>query len=135
MSWKKSPIPLEYFTEDVVQMLTDIDIHETAQVYNLHCEIFIHPGKYFMGTSSTFALQKDSPLKEIINYQLLKFLQSGLMEQLTKKYIAKEQRICEPPVKELDFKATILSFAILGSGVAISLIASLVEKYQVHIKI
>ena len=135
MSWKKSPVPLEYFTEDVVQILTDIDIYETAGVYSLHCEILIHPGKYFMGSSSGFALQKNSPLKEVIDYQLLKFLQTGLKEQLTKKYFVTKQHICEPPIMELDFKAIILSFAILASGVGISLIASLVEKYQVHIKI
>ena len=115
-------------------MLTDIDIYDTVQEYDLHCEIFIHPGKYFMGSSSAFALQKDSPLKEVIDYQLLKFLQSGLLEQLSEKYIAKKQLVCLPPVQELDFKATALSFAILALGVATALIVSFVEKIKDNFK-
>ena len=57
---------MEYFTEDVALLLSDIDIQTLLEVLKLKCEIFIHPGKYFMGSSSGFAFPKDSPLKELI---------------------------------------------------------------------
>lgn len=132
MDWKKYPIPLEYFTRDVVLLLSDIDLQTLADEFDLHCEVFVHPGKYFSGSSSGFAFQKDSPLKEVIDYQLLKFFQSGLLEQLVKKYLKTERRTCEPPVKELDFKATICSFAILGCGVMTALIVAFIEKTFKH---
>ena len=130
MKWEASKIPIEYFTKDAVVMLTDIDIYDTVEEYDLHCEMFVHPGKYFVGLSSAFALQKNSPIKEIIDYHLLNFLQSGHLEQLGKKYFSKRQHDCEPPVRELDFKATIFSFAILAAGVLFSLGVFLVEKVK-----
>ena len=132
MDWKEYPIPMEYFTEDAALLLSDIDIQTLLEVRKLKCEIFIHPGKYFMGSSSGFAFPKDSPLKELIDYHLLKFQQSGLLEQLAKKYLKIEPHICEPPVRELDFKATIFSFAILATGVLTSLVVYLVEKIKDH---
>jgi len=130
MKWSKSPIPLDIFTEDAAFLLTDIDIYETVERYNMHCDIFVHPGKYFMGSSSAFALQKGSPLKEIIDYQLLKFLQSGSIEQLVEKYIQKKQYICEPPVRQLDYKATSLLFIILAFGTVAAMLVSLMENVR-----
>jgi len=127
VNWKEQPIYLEYFTEDAAILLSDIDIQATLQAHNLHCDIFIHPGKYFLGTSSGFAFQKDSPLKEIIDFQLLKFFQTGFMTKLSQKYLKTELEVCEPPVRELDFKATFFSFAILGCGVVIALIVFTAE--------
>ena len=134
MGWKEHPIPLEYFTEDAALLLSDIDILALEEEYDLHCEIFINPGKYFKGSTSGFAFPKNSPLKEMINYHLLKFIQSGLLEQLIKKYFKEKRHVCEPPVRELDFKATIFSFAILVIGVVTSLVVSLVEKIRSHLQ-
>ena len=134
MKWEASKMPIEYFTKDAVVMLTDIDIYDTVEEYDLHCEMFVHPGKYFVGLSSAFALQKNSPIKEIIDYQLLNFLQSGHLEQLDKKYFSKRQHDCEPPVRELDFKATAFAFTILTFGVAFALIVLFVEKTRCQFK-
>lgn len=131
VKWKSHPIPQSYLTDDAALILSDIDINNLKDDYGLHCDLFIHPGKYLMGSSSSFAFQKDSPLKEIIDYQLLKFFQSGLLEQLVKKYFKMESHVCEPEVKEIDFKATFLSFAILGCGVLIAFVVSLLEKINV----
>ena len=135
VNWTYSTVPLEYFTQDAALMVTDIGIHNIIEEYDLHCEIFINPGKYFTGTTSAFAYQKDFPLKEVIDYHLLKFQQSGLLEQLAKKYF-KTQILhdCQPPVRELDFKATSLSFAFLTAGVMIALMVSFVEKIRAYLQ-
>ena len=134
VDWKEDLIPQQYFTEDAALLLSDIDTLTIFEEYNLHCEIFVNPGKYFKGSSSGFAFQKNSPIKDIINYHLLKFVQSGLLEQLAKKYIKREHHICEPPVKELDLNSTMLSFAILAIGIVIALVISLIEKIRGHNK-
>ena len=135
VNWTYSTVPLEYFTQDAALMVTDMDIHKIIEEYDLHCEIFINPGKYLTGTTSAFAYQKNFPFKEVIDYHLLKFQQSGLLEQLAKKYF-KTQILddCQPPVRELDFKATSLSFAILTAGVMIALIVSFVEKIRAYLQ-
>ena len=116
--------------KDAALLLSDVDIQTLLEVRKVKCEIFIHPGKYFLGSSSGFAFPQDSPLKDFINYHLLKFQQSGLLEQLAKKYLKIELNDCEPPVRELDFKATIFSFAILAASVLFSLGVFLVEKVK-----
>ena len=130
VNWTGNSFPVKDFTYDTAVMVNDIDIMNINEAFNLHCEIFIHPGKYFTGATSAFAFQKDFPLKEVIDYNLLRFHQSGLLEQLANKYFKKPAHDCLPPVRELDFKATIFSFAILATGIATAIIVFLVEKIR-----
>jgi len=130
IKWNHSSIPLDIFTQDAAFLLTDTDIFYNVEKHSMHCDIFIHPGKYYKGSSAAFVLQKGSPLKEIIDYKLLSFLQYGFIERLAEKYFQKKLHDCEPPVRELDFKSTALSFFILASGAAAALLVSLLENIR-----
>jgi hypothetical protein len=127
-TWSEQIIPRENFTEDVAIMIEDMDIFKTATEYGIECEIFIHPGQYLMHSPTAFLFQKDFPLKEIIDYQLLKFQQSGLLKRLAKKYFKKINKECHPPVRELSFGATFISFAILTAGIIIATFFLTIEK-------
>jgi hypothetical protein len=115
------------FTEDVAIMLGDIEIYNLATAYDIQCDIVIHPGSYLTQSSLSFAYQKDFALKEIIDYQLLKMKQSGLLNHLERKYFRKISQDCQPPIRELSFRATFLSFAILVLGIIMAILSLCVE--------
>jgi hypothetical protein len=127
-TWSEQIIPRENFTEDVAIMIEDMDIFKTATEYGIECNIFIHPGQYLTHSPLAFVFQKDFALKEIIDYQLLKFQQSGLLKHLAKKYFKKINKDCQLPVRELSFGATFLSFAILAAGIIIATFFLIIEK-------
>jgi hypothetical protein len=79
---------------------------------------------------NTFVYQKNFPLTEIIDYHLQKFKESGLLQRLEKKYFKKLVQDCNPVVREMTFKATFLTFAILSVGIGASLLAFAVEKMK-----
>jgi hypothetical protein len=109
-------------------MIEDMDIFKTATEYGIECNIFIHPGQYLTHSPLAFVFQKDFALKEIIDYQLLKFQQSGLLKHLAKKYFKKINKDCQLPVRELSFGATFLSFAILAAGIILVTFFLIIEK-------
>jgi len=127
-TWSEQIIPRENFTEDVAIMIEDMDIFKTATEYGIECNIFIHPGQYLTHSPLAFVFQKDFALKEIIDYQLLKFQQSGLLKHLAKKYFKKINKDCQLPVRELSFGATFLSFAILAAGIILVTFFLIIEK-------
>jgi hypothetical protein len=127
-NWSERLIPREYFTEDVAIMIEDMEILNTATEYGIDCDIFIHPGQYLTHLPVSFVFQKDFALREIIDYQLLKFQQSGLLKHLAKKYFQKINKDCQPPVTELSFGATFISFAILAAGIIIAIFILALEK-------
>ncbi len=127
-TWSEPIIPRENFTEDVAIMIEDMDIFNTATEYGIECDIFIHPGQYLTHTPIAFVFQRDFALKEIIDYQLLKFQQSGLLKRLAKTYFKKIHKDCHPPVRELSFGATFISFAILAAGIIIATFFLTIEK-------
>jgi hypothetical protein len=85
-SWTEPMIKEELFTKDVALMLSDTQIYHLAVEYNIQCDIFINPGMYMTHFTNAFAFQKDFALKEIIDYQLLKFKQTGLLKKLANQY-------------------------------------------------
>jgi hypothetical protein len=109
-------------------MMGEIEIFNTATEYGIDCDIFIHPGRYLTQSPLAFAFQKDFALKEIIDYQLLKFKQSGLLKRLSQKYFQKIKTDCQPPFRELGFLATFVSFAILAAGIIIAIFILALEK-------
>ena len=127
-NWTEPMIKEELFTKDIALMLGDTDIYRLAVEYNIQCDIVINPGRYLTHLANAFAFQKDFALKEIIDYQLLKFKQAGLLKKLANHYFRHIPRDCEPKIKELSFKATFIPFALLASGVLIALCSLLVEK-------
>ncbi len=127
-NWTELMIKEELFTQDVALMLGDTEIYLLAVEYNIQCDIVINPGRYLTHFANAFAFQKDFALKEIIDYQLLKFKQTGLLKKLANKYFRQIPRDCEPKIKELSFKATFVPFALLASGVLIAFCSLLVEK-------
>jgi hypothetical protein len=127
-SWSQQIIPRENFTEDVAIMIEDIDILNTATKYGIECDIFIHPGQYLTHLPVSFVFQKDFALREIIDYQLLKLQQSGIVKFLAQKYFKKINKDCQLPVRELSFGATFISFAILAAGIIIAILILTLEK-------
>jgi hypothetical protein len=109
-------------------MIDDMEILNTATKYGIECDMFIHPGQYLTHLPVSFVFQKDFALREIIDYQLLKFQQSGLLKHLAKKYFKKINKDCQLPVRELSFGATFLSFAILAAGILIATFFLIIEK-------
>jgi hypothetical protein len=109
-------------------MMGEIEIFNTATEYAIECDIFIHPGQYLTQSPLAFAFQKDFALKEIIDYQLLKFKQSGLLKCLSQKYFKKVNTDCQPPFRELSFHTTFVSFAILAAGIIIAIFILALEK-------
>jgi hypothetical protein len=126
--WREPVIPENLFTEDVALMIGDTEIHQMVLKYDNGCDIFINPGKYLTHSALAFAFQKDFALKEIIDFQLLKFKQMGLLNKLAKKYFKHIPQNCVVPVRELSFHSTFVSFAILVSGFIIAIGSLLVEK-------
>ena len=51
----------------------------------LYLRYFVHPGEY-LKSDYGFTLQKDSQLTEILNFHIGKIIESGLLDQLEKKY-------------------------------------------------
>ncbi len=127
-NWHEPIIPEELFTEDVALMISDTEINQLVVKYNLYCDIFINPGKYMTKSTKAFAFQKDFALKEIIDFHLLKFNQRGLLKKLANKYFEDIPRKCDPPVRELGFQATFVTFAILISGVILALFSLFIEQ-------
>ncbi len=111
-------------------MLGDTEIYHLAVKYNIQCDIVINPGRYLTHFPLAFAFQKDFALKEIIDYQLLKFKQTGLLKKLANQYFREIPRDCEPQIKELSFKATFIPFALLATGVLIAICSLAVEKIR-----
>jgi hypothetical protein len=118
----------ELFTKDVALMLGDTEIYHLAVKYNIQCDIVINPRRYLTHFAIAFAFQKDFALKEIIDNQLLKFKQTGLLKKLANQYFLEIPHDCEPQIKELSFKATFMPFSLLASGVLIAFCSLLVEK-------
>lgn len=133
-NWKDFYIPLENFTSDVALLLNDVEAYNLASAYGIDCEMFVHPRKYTARQTSSFLFQKDFPLKEFIDYQLLKFQQSGLLTHTAKKYFTKASLTCDAPLRELSFKATFFSFAILVAGLALAIACLIVEKLKYVLK-
>ena len=128
--WNEFVIPEHLFTEDVALMVTDIDVHNIITSYKFQCQIFIHSGNFMTQSTSSFAYQKDFALREVIDYHLLKFEQSGLLDRLMDKYFTKPLSDCQQPIRELGFQATFLCFAILVIGIVIAMASSVVERYS-----
>ena len=127
-SWSQQIIPRENFTEDVAIMIDDMEILNTATKYGIECDMFIHPGQYLTHLPVSFVFQKDFALREIIDYQLLKLQQSGIFKFLAQKYFKKINKDCQPPVRELSFGATFISFAILAAGIILATFFLIIEK-------
>jgi hypothetical protein len=129
-------ISKETFTHDRAFLLSEIDISNVvSNDEDLKCEVFINPGKYLENSASTsFAFQKDFPLKEIIDYQLRRFVQSGLLDQLQKKYFHHPMfKDCEPPLREIDLRVSFLAFALLSLGAFVALIIFVTEKISFRV--
>ncbi len=129
-NWIEPIIKEELFTKDVALVLGDTEIYRLAVEYNIQCDIVLNPGRYLTHLALAFAFQKDFALKEIIDYQLLKFKQTGLLKKLANQYFRNIPRDCEPQIRELSFKATFIPFALLASGVLITLCSLLVENIR-----
>lgn len=127
-NWHEPMIKEELFTADVALMMADTDTNQMAARYNIHCDIFINPPKYLTDSAIAFAFQKDFALKEIIDFHLLRFNQRGLLKKLANKYFEDIPRKCDPPVRELGFQATFVTFAILISGVILALFSLFIEQ-------
>jgi hypothetical protein len=127
-SWDELTIPFKNFTQDVAVMLRDIEIFNLATTYGIECDIFIHPGHYLTQSPLAFVFQKDFALKEIIDHQLLKLMQSGVLKRLAKKHIKSISQDCQTPVRELSFRATFVSFAILAGGIITAIFILVIEK-------
>ena len=111
--------------------MTDVEASSFSSANNgIDCQIFVHPSKYPAFSTSSFVFQKDFALKEIIDYQLQKFWQSGLMSHLAKKYFKKINQECDVPMKELSFKATFMSFVLLVFGLVLAIICFVLEKFR-----
>jgi len=129
--WDKPIIQEKLFTKDVALMMGDVEIIQMADEYNLHCDIFINPGKYLAQSAMAFAFQKDFALKEIIDFQLLKLKQTGLLKKLATKYFKEIPQDCATePIRELSFQETLLSFGILASGILVALCSLLAEQVR-----
>lgn len=134
MTWKvqeNRPFPLELFTHDVALMISDVEINQMVKQHHLECEIFINPGKYLTSFYISFIFQKDFAFKEVIDYHLLKFEQSGLLKQLERKYFEKFIQDCAPAIRELNFHATCLAFAVLVFGAIMALLTFVAEKLRI----
>ena len=123
-------MPLKDFTNDVAMLLNDVEAFNFASAYGIDCEMVVHPKKYSARGTSSFLFQKDFALKEVIDYQLQKFKQSGLLSHLAKKYLKKVNQNCDAPLRELSFKATFFSFTVLAFGIIVAIICFAVEKFR-----
>jgi ABC-type amino acid transport substrate-binding protein len=83
-SWDELTVPFKNFTQDVAIILRDIEIFNLVTTYGIECDIIIHPGFYLTQSPVAFVFQKDFALKEIIDYQLLKLMQSGILKRIAK---------------------------------------------------
>ncbi len=130
--WDEPIIPEKLFTEDVALIIGDTEINQLAAKYNLYCDISINQGKYLTQSAIAFAFQKDFfALKEIIDFHLLKFKQTGLLKKLAIKYFKKIPQDCATePIRELSFQETLLSFGILASGILVALCSLLAEQVR-----
>ena len=127
---KNGNVPLDLFTDDVALMLSDVEINQMVHLHHLECEIVVNPGKYLSSFYVSFIFQKDFALKELIDFHLLKFQQSGLLKQLERKYLNKFIQDCAPEVRELNFHATCLAFVVLVIGVVMAVMTSVAEKLR-----
>ena len=127
-NWTELLIPLQIFSSDIALLLNEVEAYNIASSYDIGCQIFLHPRKYFAWGTSSFVFQKDFALKEIIDYHLQKYKESGVMRHLAKKYLSMIRQDCNPPLRELSFKATFLSFALLFVGLVIAMVCFMVEK-------
>jgi len=127
-NWTGLWIKHEDFAGDVALLLNEVEAFEMGAAYGIECEMFSHPRKYLGWGTSSFAYQKNFALKEVLDYHLQKFMQSGLLEHLAKKYLKKITPECTPPLRELSFKATFFPFAILAVGTACAMTSFLAEK-------
>ena len=126
--WNELLIPLQIFSSDIALFLNEVEAYNIASSYDIGCQIFLHPRKYFAWGTSSFVFQKDFALKEIIDYHLQKCKESGVMRHLAKKYLSMIRQDCNPPLRELSFKATFLSFALLFVGLTAAMVCFIVEK-------
>lgn len=128
-AWTSIYLILEPFRANRAFILDDVEFTNFASRYDIFCEIFVHPGKYVPTLSySTYAYQKNFPLKEILDYHINKMKQSGILHKLGRKYFPPLIQDCETPLKEIDIRGTIFTFSVFSAGVVSSILIFSSEK-------
>ena len=93
----------------------------------LHIRYFVHPGEY-LSSDYGFTLQKDSQLTEIFNFHISKIIESGLLDQLEKKYFNKFTFVNDCAHESSgDIFNTIFCFAQLAVGCVIATVILCIE--------
>ena len=93
------------------------------------CNVSTESSAYFEA-SIAWALQKESPYKQLFNFYLTKLKENGELQKLEVKYISKvEQSSCEKnDAKPIEFQVTFSAFIMLGVGFVIAISISICEK-------
>ena len=136
--WNKYSDLREPFLANRALILNEVQVQEFLRENgeDLNCQVFIHPGKYLPSLSNNyFVYQKDSPLREMIDYHVLKIKESGIFHLLVQKHFPPSAQDCSLPTKEIQLTDTVFVFALLASGLATSLIVLLLETFYKYSKI
>ena len=90
-----------------------------------------HTGFFTHRVDTAFAFQKNSSLKNLFNYGLLKMTENGEIKRLFKKhgFLTGKENKCEGTRKgkKLGFENILVIFIVLGSGMLISVLLLLLE--------
>ena len=127
----------EPFLANRALILNEVEVQEflRANGEDLICQVFVHPGKYFPSLSNNhFVYQKDSPLREMIDYHVLKIKESGIFHLLVQKHFPPLAQDCSSSTKEIQLTDTVFVFAVLASGLTASLIVLLFETFYKYSK-
>ncbi len=94
------------------------------------CEVTGVPGLSLQTSYSAFALQKNSPLREIFNFHLLGQVASGVVKKAKENYWIMAPVDCPVvPEEGLAIQTVIGIFVILMLGTILALATTLMEKY------
>ncbi len=93
-----------------------------------HCKIMELWAQHYPGLIS-FGFPKDSPYRESMNHQLLKLVEEGLLQIQGQRHLEIVEKDCEiDDDVSLSFVKFISLFAVLGTGVAASVLMFVAEK-------
>ena len=101
----------------------------------MYFRYFVHPGEFIKGDYG-FTLQKDSHLTEMFNFHIEKMIESGLMDQLEKKYFD----MLTPSLDDCELESggdifnTIFCFAQLAAGCVFAMVILCLEHARVKLK-
>ena len=80
-------------------------------------------------------LPKQSELKPLVDFYLLKMHQNGQIRRIANTHLAKPNvESCQQTLKEIRYQNTVSAFMLLGCGIIFALIYLGVERYRAKFK-